>query len=135
MEQTPAEVARRFVAAMDAGDAATVDQLLDDAVTWQLMGDLSICEQVEGKQQLFERLIGPVSSSFEPGTVTYELVDVYEDRAQGTAVVHWHERGDVKRGGRFDNHVMTAFRVAGGKIVAAKEFMDLRPVVATLGLG
>jgi ketosteroid isomerase-like protein len=133
-EQTPAEVVRQFVAAMDAGDVAAVDGLLDDAVTWQLMGDLSICAEVSGKQQLFEQLIGPVSSRFEPGTVRYELIDLYEDRAQSTAVVHWNERGDVQGGGRFDNHIMAAFRVSGGKIVAAKEFMDLRPVVQSLGL-
>lgn len=134
MEATRSHVVKRFIDAMDSGDLPVIDELLDDEVTWELMGDLGICGEINGKRQLFERLVGPVSSRFEEGTVSYELIDLYEDPAQATVIAHWHESGDVKRGGRFENDIMAAFRVADGKIVAAKEFMDLRPVVETLGL-
>jgi ketosteroid isomerase-like protein len=117
-------------AAVAAGDrTAFVDSLADD-VTLRVTGSNSWSRTFTGKASLLRDLYGYLNTLLAPGrrTVAHRFI------ADGDHVVV-EARGDMttKAGVRYDNEYCLVYRLAGGKIVEIREYLDSALCEAVLG--
>ena len=124
------DVVRRF---LDAKDRASIEALLDDCLTWTVVGKGPMYRTYHGKAGFLDELMGQIGTRFVPGSQRVTIRAMYEDLAAQTVIAEIVEVADVVGGGTYENDVAAIFRVSSGKIVAAREYMDLRPVERLMG--
>ena len=91
-------VVERYVAAVEAGDGATVrDTIIDEFLAGAL-------------------------GNYEPGSVRLEVTAIVADGDR--AVVEWTSQARTLRGEPYENFCIGAFTVRDGKIQAVREYMD-----------
>lgn len=115
------ELIRHIYAELARGNAqAFLDSMADD-VTWTLIGTTRFSGTFRGKQELAERLLGPVTGDLDGGlTITPENFI-----AEGEYVaMQSRGRSMTKYGKRYDNTYCHVFRIVEGKIREATEYCD-----------
>ena len=129
-----AEENQQFVtdalAALNVGDAEKFLDALSDDVRFTLIGSTSYSGTYEGKQafvsQVLEKLVGELDGGIElrPQNIVAEGDHVVVE-AQGKA--------RTKSGQDYNNTYCFVYRLAGGKIVEAHEYLDTELVTRVLG--
>ena len=129
-----AEENKQFVtdalAALNVGDAEKFLDALSDDVRFTLIGSTSYSGTYEGKQafvsQVLEKLFGELDGGIElrPQNIVAEGDHVVVE-AQGKA--------RTKSGQDYNNTYCFVYRLAGGKIVEAHEYLDTELVTRVLG--
>ena len=126
--QSNVRILKRYFAALQRGDAATVAAMFaDDASYWILPGTaVSGTHNKASYLRLFAKLLEVQSG---PLQFLYDEITTQGDRV--AIVVRGHM--PLKAGGSYDNIYHWLFTFRDGKIVAVKEFCDATAVSAAFG--
>lgn len=119
----PRTVLRRYVAALQAGDAVTIRDSFADDATWTLhAGDLPLSGTWEGRDAIIDDFLGAALGYYEPGSVD---IDVTAMIAEGPHVVlQWTSRARTRSGEPYENGCLGVFTVRDGRIQSVREYMD-----------
>jgi len=114
-------VVMRFYEAGNAGDMETCVGLLADDITWTNIGTTSVSGVYRGKQELMEKLLGPLFAQLKAGIhmTVRRLVgegDIVVAETQGAA--------ETLDGVRYDNTYCWIVRVRDGRIAEVTEYLD-----------
>jgi hypothetical protein len=118
-EMTPREVILAFFEDLNAGRAETAFARLDPDVEYRVMAAAPHGGTVDAQglaakaYAVFEKLSAPLQTKVGLVLADGEYV-----------VVEVTGNGQTKRGGNYDNHYLFLYRVVGGMIVEAREFLD-----------
>ena len=114
------------------GDPSHFLPLFDEAIEWRVMGSSAWSKHSRGLAAVERDLVGPLFARFAgPYLNIPELI-----LADGDHVVVL-AKGDAEtvEGKRYDNDYAFVFRMADGKIVQVREYMDTILADAALGTG
>jgi len=119
-----------FYEAGARGDMDACFALLSDDVTWTNIGSTKYSGEYRGKQQLVERLLGPLFSQLKAGIRTRieRLVaedDIVVAQTSGTA--------ETLDGRPYNNTYCQVIRIRDGQIAEVKEYLDTALVAETFG--
>jgi ketosteroid isomerase-like protein len=118
-------VARRYVAAVQAGDEATLRGMFAEDASWTLAaGDLPISGVWTGRDRILDDFLATARARLEPGSVSLEVTGLIaeEDRV----VVQWTSRARTREGRPYENECIGVFTIRDGRIHAVREYMDTR---------
>ena len=115
-------VVERYVAAVEAGDGATVRELFAESATWQLFGDMPMSGTWRGRDTIIDDFLAGALGNYEPGSIRLEITAIVADGDR--AAVEWTSRARTLRGEPYENFCIGAFTVRDGKIQAVREYMD-----------
>jgi uncharacterized protein (TIGR02246 family) len=116
-------VVRRYVAAVQAGDAEAIRDAFAEDATWAIAaGDLPISGTWRGRDAIIEDFLGTALSYYEPGSVDIEITGMI---AEGDRVaLQWTSRARTRDGRPYENGCLGLFTVRDGRIQAVREYMD-----------
>jgi uncharacterized protein len=117
-------------ASMAAGNPAPYLDLLSDDVSITMFGDHRFARTFKGKDDISKKLFGPIREILD-GTIRMNVANVVAEN--DTVVVE--ARGDARtRDGRsYKNVYCFVLKLANGKIIESREYMDTQLVKATFG--
>jgi len=124
------QIVINFYAAAARGDMDTCFALLADEVTWTNIGSTKFSGTFAGKQELVERLLGPLFSQLRAG-IRSEIErltaedDIVVAQTSGTA--------ETLDGRPYNNTYCQVIRVRDGKIIEVKEYLDTALVTEVFG--
>lgn len=116
--------------ALAAGDAETFFAGLADEVKFTVMGTTSLSLVTHGKQEMAEKILGPLAAALDGGM---ELkIDHFI--AEGDWVV-MQSRGFAvgKNGQSYNNHYCQVFRLRDGLVAEWTEYLDTAMLARILG--
>jgi ketosteroid isomerase-like protein len=113
------------------GDSRALVEAMADDFRWTISGNGRWSRSYEGKQAVLTELFPALRERVE-GRIKMIPQRIFAD---GDHVVV-EARGDnvTKAGERYDNSYCFVFRVAGGKLMEATEYMDTELVTSALGV-
>lgn len=119
-----------FYEAGARGDMDACFALLSDDVTWTNIGSTKFSGQYRGKQQLVERLLGPLFGQLKAGIRSRieRLVaedDIVVAQTTGTA--------ETLDGRPYNNTYCQVIRVRDGQVIEVKEYFDTALVAEVFG--
>lgn len=122
----PAALAHRFADALEAKNLREVADLFADDATWDVVGAdfLPGGHRFEGREAIIADLLGATVGAQFDLTKPFEIVIEQTHVAGDTAVVEWRVRATSARGAAYENHYCVIFEVAGGRIVAVREYVN-----------
>jgi uncharacterized protein (TIGR02246 family) len=115
-------VVERYVAAVEAGDAAAVRDSFAESATWRLFGDMPMSGTWRGRDTIIGEFLAGALGRYEPGSVRLEITAIVADGER--AAVEWTSRARTLRGEPYENFCAGVFTVRDGKIQAVREYMD-----------
>jgi ketosteroid isomerase-like protein len=119
----------QFWSANAAGDVDTLKAILASDVEWTVVGrTVPIAKTYHGQEEFFGELIATLIASFRPGTVQMAVTGMFEDLERSTVITQVREKAESVTGATFENDIITVMTIAGGRITAAAEYMDLLEV-------
>lgn len=107
--------------ALRGGDAGPFLALLADDVRYTLYGDHPLARTYRGKQDFLENMAVPLSARLA-GPILLEVDRILADGEH--VVVEARGRAQATAGMRYDQHYCVVFRLAGGRIVEGREYLD-----------
>src|ERR1700683_3409804 len=124
------ELIRNTFAELAKGNTAAFLGAMSDDVKFHLPGTPRFSGTFNGKKELTEKLLAPLSAALKEGVAItpYNLIadgDFVAMQGQGKAL--------AKNGKRYDNHYCHVFRIAGGKIKEVTEYLDTALVDSVFG--
>ena len=128
-ETNRALIAKAF-AGLERGDPSDFLPLFAEDIEWRVMGSSVWSKHERGLADVERKLVGPLLARISgPYRNIPELI-----LADGDHVVVL-ARGDAEtvEGGRYDNDYCFVFRMAGGRIVEVREYLDT--ILADRALG
>ncbi|RXZ65280.1 nuclear transport factor 2 family protein [Pelagerythrobacter rhizovicinus] len=124
------ELLTRAFAGLEQGDPGAFLSLFGEDIEWRVMGSSHWSKTIRGLAAVERDLVGPLLARLEgPYRNIPELI-----LADGDHVVVL-ARGDAQtvEGKRYDNDYCFVFRLADGRIVEVREYMDTKLADAALG--
>jgi uncharacterized protein len=119
----PTSVLRRYVAALQAGDAATVRDSFAEDATWTLhAGDLPLSGTWEGREAILDDFLGAALGYYEPGSIEIDVTAMIAESDH--VVVEWTTRARTRAGVPYENGCLGVFTVRDGRIQSVREYMD-----------
>ena len=116
-------VLRRYVDALQAGDAEAVRSFFAQDATWTLRaGDLPMSGTWRGRDRIVDGFFATAMANYEPGSIELETTAMIADRDQ--IVLQWTSRARTLDGQPYENGCIGIFTVREGKIHAVREYMD-----------
>jgi ketosteroid isomerase-like protein len=126
----PKRVVEAFYERSNVGDLDGVLDLLDDGIRWTNVGSTQFSMTCENKQELVEKLFGPVFGALEAGIRS----TIHNMIGEGELVaVQVDGEARTKAGVPYNNTYCHIFRVRNGKIVEATEYFDTALVNSVFG--
>jgi uncharacterized protein len=118
-------VARRYVAAVQAGDEAALRDMFAEDASWTLAaGDLPISGVWAGRDRILDDFLVTAMAHYEPGSVSLEVTgSIAED---DRVVLQWTSRARTREGRPYENECIGVFTIRDGRIQAVREYMDTR---------
>ena len=116
------ETVARFIAALGAGDTATLTRLLHPEATWWLPGRLAVSGRYVGRHAVLNDFLARGLSLYTPGTLTFEVTRMIAESDQ--VAVEWVARGVSAKGRDYQNYYNVAFTVWDGEIREVREYCD-----------
>jgi ketosteroid isomerase-like protein len=121
---------QRFYDAGNSGDMDTAFGLISDDIQWANIGSTSLSGTFWGKEELFEKLLGPLFGRLEQGI----RMTVHRLVAEGDYVVAQTSGQAMTTDGRpYNNSYCWIIRIADGKFAEVTEFMDTELITSTFG--
>jgi hypothetical protein len=116
-------VMRRYVAALQEGDVATVRALFAEDASWTLhAGELPVSGTWRGRDEIMDGFFATAMANYEPGSVEIEVTATIAERDQ--VVLQWTSRARTRDGRPYENGCIGVFTVRDGRIAAVREYMD-----------
>lgn len=116
-------VLRRYVAAVEAGDAAAIREFFAEDATWTLAaGTLPISGSWRGRDAILDDFLGNAVANYEPGSISLEVTGMVAEGDQ--VVLQWTTRARTLDGRSYENECIAVFVLEDGHIVAVREYMD-----------
>jgi len=110
---------RRYVAAVQSGDAQMIRDLFADDATWTLAaGDLPISGTWEGRDTILGEFLATALSYYEPGSVSLEITGMIAEGDQ--VALQWTSRAQTRDGHAYENGCIGVFTIRGGKIQSVR---------------
>jgi len=124
------QIVINFYAAAARGDMDTCFALLADEVTWTNIGSTKFSGTFAGKQELVERLLGPLFSQLRAGIRSeIERLTAEDD----IVVAQTSGSAETLDGRPYNNTYCQVIRVRDGKIIEVKEYLDTALVTEVFG--
>ncbi|HVA80688.1 MAG TPA: nuclear transport factor 2 family protein [Candidatus Binataceae bacterium] len=124
------EMVRKMFAELAKGDAQGFMAAMADDVRFTLIGSTKYSGVFRGKQELAEKLLGPLSAELKEG-----LIITPENLIADGDFVAMQARGRslAKNGKRYDNTYCQIFKISDGKIREVTEYLDTELVTSVFG--
>ena len=123
------KIVERFYEAGNRGDMETSFDLIADDIIWTNIGTTAFSGTFRGKQELTEKLLGPLFGQLKSGIHT----QVHRLIAENDHVVALTSGTAETKGGRpYNNTYCQVVRVRDGKFAEVTEYMDTALVASTL---
>jgi ketosteroid isomerase-like protein len=123
MTSTPETTLRRYVAAVQDGDEATIRELFADDATWTLhAGDLPISGTWTGREQILGTFLTQAMAHYQPGSVALEITSLLAQDER--VVLEWTSRARTLDDRPYENGCIGVFTVRDGRIQSVREYMD-----------
>ena len=130
---TPEEnkgIVQAFYDAGNRGDMETCFDLIADDIVWTNIGTTALSGRFEGKQELQEKLIGPLFGRLKAGIA----MQVHRLMAEGDHVVAQTSGTAETHDGRpYNNTYCWIIRLRDGKFAEITEYMDTELATAVFG--
>ncbi len=124
------QIVINFYAAAARGDMDTCFALLADEVTWTNIGSTKFSGTFAGKQELVERLLGPLFSQLRAGIRSeIERLTAEDD----IVVAQTSGSAETLDGRPYNNTYCQVIRIRDGKIIEVKEYLDTALVTEVFG--
>lgn len=121
---------QQFYDAGNRGDMETCFSLIADDITWTNMGTTSLSGTFEGKDELMQKLLGPLFGQLKAGI----NMEVKRMVAEGDYVVaQTSGKADTHDGQPYNNSYCWIIRVEDGKLAEVTEFLDTELVTSVFG--
>ena len=118
-------VLRRYVAAVEAGEADLLREIFAEDATWTLAADdLPISGTWKGRDRILGDFLAGALSRYEPGSVDLEITAMIGEG--DTVVLQWTSRARTRAGREYENDCIGVFTVRDGRIRHVREYMDTR---------
>ena len=124
------QVVLDFYAAGARGDMDTCFGLLADDITWTNIGSTKFSGTFSGKQELMEKLLGPLFGQLKAGIAS----EIEQLTAEGDIVVA-QTRGTAEThdGTAYNNTYCQVIRIQDGQFAEVMEYMDTALIDAVFG--
>ena len=119
---TPKDVARQYVAAVQAGDEQAIRNLFATDATWTLAGELPISGVWEGRTAIIDQFLATAMSHYQPGSISLEITGMIAEHDQ--VVLQWISRARTRDGRPYENGCIGVFTIRDGQIQTVREYMD-----------
>src|SRR5438552_4515350 len=121
---------RNMFAELSKGDGEAFLGTFSDDVRYTIIGTSKYSSTFNGKQDLINRLLGPLTAQLEGGiTLTPDNLI-----AEGEYVaMQAHGKAQSKNGVAYDNTYCHVFRIVGGKGKEVTEYLDTELVTRAFG--
>lgn len=124
------QVVLDFYAAGARGDMDTCFALLADDISWTNIGSTRFSGTFTGKQELLEKLLGPLFGQLKNGIAS----TVEHLVAEGDVVVaQTSGRAETLDGKPYNNSYCQVMRICDGRIAEVMEYMDTQLVESVFG--
>ena len=124
------EVVRSFYDASNRGDMATCLRLIADDIVWRNIGTTSLSGTFRGKEELGEKLLGPLFGRLKQGIHT----SVHRLIAEGEHVVaETSGEAETLDGRTYNNTYCWIIKLREGRFVEVTEYMDTELITSTFG--
>jgi ketosteroid isomerase-like protein len=124
------DLIRNMMAELGKGNAQAFLGAMADDVRFTIMGTTKFSGTYNGKQDVVNKLLGPLTAQLEGGlTITPDNFIAEGDFVAMLA------RGNskAKNGKSYNNHYCQIFRVANGKVQEITEYLDTELVTSVFG--
>ena len=124
------ELIRNMFAELSKGNAEAFLGTLADDVRYTIIGSSKYSSTFNGKQDLINRLFGPLTAQLEGG------ISLTPDNlvAEGEYVaMQAHGKAQSKNGVAYDNTYCHVFRIVGGRVKEVTEYLDTELVTRAFG--
>ena len=116
-------VLRRYVAAVQAGDAEAIRAMFAEDATWTVRaGRLPISGTWTGRDAILDEFLAAAMAHYEPGSVRLEITGMIAEGDQ--VVLQWTSRARTRQGRPYENGCIGVFTLREGRIQAVREYMD-----------
>lgn len=121
-------IVQDFYDASNRGDMDTCFDLISDDISWTNIGTTPLSGTFQGKEELMEKLLGPLFAQLKQGikTTVHRLIaeeDYVVAQTSGTA--------ETLEGQPYNNTYCWIIRIRDGKLTEVTEFMDTELVTST----
>jgi ketosteroid isomerase-like protein len=124
------DIVRSFYEAGNGGDMDACFGLIADDIVWTNMGSTRLSGTYRGKQELMEKLLGPLFGSLKAGIRT----SIEQLVAEGDIVVALTSGSAETTDGRaYDNRYCQVIRLRDGQFVEVREYFDTALVQSIFG--
>lgn len=124
------ELIRNMFAELSKGNGEAFLGTLADDVCYTIIGTSKYSSTFNGKQDLINRLLGPLTAQLEGG------IALTPDNliAEGEFVaMQAHGKAQSKNGVAYDNTYCHVFRIVGGRVKEVAEYLDTELVTRAFG--
>ncbi len=124
------ELIRNMFAELSKGNAEAFLNCMADDVRFTIIGTTKYSGTCNGKQELVEKVLKPLTAQLEGG------IEMTVDNliAEGDYVVmQGRGKAMAKNGKPYNNTYAQVFRVAGGKVKEVTEYLDTELVTSVFG--
>src|SRR5690242_10314087 len=116
-------VIQSYVAALEAGDEATVRSLFAEDASWTLAaGDLPISGTWQGRDAILGEFLATALAHYQPGSIQLEITGLTAE--DDRVVLQWTSRARTVSGRPYENGCIGVFVVRDGLIRSVREYMD-----------
>ncbi len=124
------ELIRNMIAELGKGNAQAFLGAMADDVRFTVMGTTKYSGTYNGKQDVVNKLLGPLTAQLEGGIA----VTPYNLIADGDYVaMQAHGKARSKNGRSYNNTYCHVFRIANGKVQEVTEYLDTELVTSAFG--
>jgi uncharacterized protein len=117
-------------AELSKGNGAAFLEAMADDIKYTLQGRTKFSGTMNGKQQVMEKLLGPLGAALESGIA----ITPYNFIADGDYVVMLSNgKATTKSGKSYNNSYCHVFKVVGGKVKEINEYLDTALVDEAFG--
>ena len=124
------ELIRNMMAELGKGNPQAFLGAMADDVRFTIMGTTKFSGTYNGKQDVVNKLLGPLSAQLE-GALTI-TPDNFIAEGDFVAMLA-HGNSKAKNGKSYNNHYCQIFRVANGKVQQITEYLDTELVTSVFG--
>lgn len=124
------EIVRQFFEAGNRGDMDTSFGLISDDIKWTNVGTTLLSGTYNGKEELFEKLLGPLFAQLKAGI----FMQIHRLIADGEYVAaHMSGKAETLDGRSYNNTYCWIIRLRDGKFCEVTEFADTELITSALG--
>lgn len=123
-------IVRKFYEASNRGDMDACFNLIADDIKWTNIGNTSLSGTFRGKEELSEKLLGPLFGRLKDGIETTVHRLIAED---DYVVAQISGAAETTEGHSYNNTYCWIIRVREGKFAEVIEFMDTELISSTFG--